>query len=244
MKAQMLNYLKSSRVSWSKAWILVTIPFTFSCLDMDEGNLENTPTAYVSFFNGTRADNEIKIEVDNKVYDRKSFDFGQYIDYWYFYTGERNFSFKDPETQESVLDTTVTLEIEKVYSFFMTEAGEEIKTIFTEDSLETPDEGKALIRLVNLSSDIPNVSIYQRNQEGPLINDREFMDITDFVPVDMGETDLILRSDDGSEELARINDIHLREGRIYTLVIRGKVQAESNSADALRLQLIRNYPNY
>ncbi|NHE55579.1 DUF4397 domain-containing protein [Cyclobacterium plantarum] len=244
MKAKMLNYLSNSSSTWKKAWILILLPFTFSCLDTDQENIDNTPTAYVSFFNGTRADNEIKIEVDDRVYDRKSFDFGQYIDYWYFYTGERDFSFKDPETQESVLDTTVNLEIEKVYSFFMTEDGSQVKTIFTEDSLKTPDTGKALIRLVHLSSDSPEVSVYQRDEDDPLIGDQSFMDITDFVAVDMGETDLFIRSNDNGEELSRINDIHLREGRIYTLIIRGKVQADSNSADALRLQLIRNYPNY
>ncbi|SHN02481.1 protein of unknown function [Cyclobacterium lianum] len=244
MKTQMLNYLKKSILNQKRAWILFLIPLSFSCLDMDQENVENTPTAYVSFFNGTSADNAIKIEVDSRVYDRKSFDFGQYIDYWYFYTGERDFSFKDPVSQQSYLDTTVNLEIEKVYSFFMTEDDSQLKTIFAEDNLETPEEGKALLRLVHLSSDSPEVNIYQRDKNDPVISDQSFLEITDFVSVDVGETDLILKSKGQNSELARINDITLREGRIYSLIIRGKMQAEGNSADALRLQLIRNYPNY
>jgi len=139
----------------------------------------------------------------------------------------------------------VNLEVEKVYSFFMTEKEDDFTTLFVEDSLELPVSGKALIRLVHLASDGPEVTLFQRDKEEAIIESLPFMEITDFINVDPGETDLILKSPSNDQnELVRLNDVHLREGRIYTLVVRGKVQAASNSADALRIQLIRNYPNY
>jgi hypothetical protein len=244
MNARIINFIKEVLVKGRYVLLLLIIPITFSCLDSDLENSQNTPTAYVSFFNGTNAETDIKIEVDGKEYDRKSFDFGQYIDYWYFFTGDRSFSFLDPISNQSLLDTAVNLEVEKVYSFFMTEIADDYKTLFVEDSLASPVSGKALLRMVHLA-DSPIVTLFQRDQEDAILNNLSFMEITDFVNVNPGETDFILKAtNDGPDELVRLNDVNLREGRIYTLIVRGKVQAASNSAEALRIQLIRNYPNY
>lgn len=241
----MINFKKMVMVKVRYVLLLMIIFFTFSCLDTDYENSQNTPTAYVSFYNGANATTDIKIEVDGKEYDRRSFDFGQYIDYWYFFTGERSFSFLDPVSNQSLLDTAVNLEVEKVYSFFMTETMENLTTLFVEDSLESPVTGKALIRLVHLSPDSPEVTLFQRDQEDNTLGNLSFMEITDFVNVNPGETDFILKAANGGpEELVRLNDVILREGRIYTLIVRGKDQAASNSADALSIQLIRTYPNY
>lgn len=241
-----INYLKKKASAIGKYLLMLMIlPFTFSCLDDEGPGSAYEPTAYVSFYNGSNESSEIQIEVDTTVYDRKSFDFGEFIDYWYFYTGERKFSFVDTDSDQSLLDTAVNLGVEKAYSFFLTETGNEYTTLFIEDSLDNPVNGKALIRLVHLSADGPEVDLYQRNNEDAVLEDLSFLEFTDFVNVDIGETDFILKaSNDNQDELVRLNDIHLREGRIYTVVIRGKVSAESNSAEALRLQLIRNYPNY
>lgn len=228
--------------------LLMILPITFSCLD-DEGPSGSPyePTAYVSFYNGTNDASNVQIEVDSTVYDRKSFEFGKFIDYWYFFTGERNISFVDSDSDQTLLDTTVNLGVEKAYSFFLTETGtgDEYTTLFIEDSLEMPVSGKALVRLVHLASDGSEVHLFQRDHEEAILENLSFLESTDFVNVDIGETDFILKaSSDSQNELVRLNDIHLREGRIYTVVIRGKLGADSNSADALRLQLIRNYPNY
>ncbi|AKP50099.1 DUF4397 domain-containing protein [Cyclobacterium amurskyense] len=246
MKTQIINFKNKTWQIGKHLMVLMLLPFTFSCLDDDgTGSLPNEPTAYVSFYNGTNEASDIQIEVDSTVYDRKAFDFGEFIDYWYFYTGERNFSFVDSDSDQSLLDTAVNLGVEKAYSFFLTETGDEYTTLFIEDSLETPVNGKALIRLVHLSSGGPEVNLFQRDHEEAILESLSFLESTDFVNVDTGETDLILKaSSDDQNEVVRLNDIHLREGRIYTVVIRGKLGAESNSADAIRLQLIRNYPNY
>lgn len=244
MTTQLMQQLKKSKFKWRAFALLFVLPLAFSCMDMDSESIGNTPKAYVSFYNGTTAGHEIKIEVDERVYDRKHFDYGQFIEYWYFFTGERSFSFKDPASDQSLLDTAVNLEVEKAYSFFMAEQGGQLQTLFIEDSLGFPTTGSSLVRLVHLSPDSPEVSIYQRDAANPLFEGNEFMQITDFVNVPQGETDLIVMSADGSEEWARLNDVFLREGRVYTLIIRGKNQAESTSEDGLRLQLIRNYPNY
>ncbi|SEJ39607.1 protein of unknown function [Cyclobacterium xiamenense] len=244
MTSQSKTYLKKIRLLWKGMALVLLLSVGVSCLNMDEESVDNTPTAYVSFFNGTTVDREIKITVDERVYDRRHFDFGHYIDYWYFYTGSRNFSFKDPATDQSLLDTAVTLEVEKAYSFFMTEQGGEIKTLFTEDKLNLPESGNALIRLVHLSSDSPEIAVYRSGVSDPLFSEQEYMEITDFINVSAGETDLVLMDADGNEEWARLNEVHLREGRIYTLILRGDQQAASTTEQGLHLQLIRNYPNY
>lgn len=114
-----INYLKKKASAKGKYLLMLMIlPITFSCLDDEGPSSAYEPTAYVSFYNGTNESSDIQIEVDSTVYDRKSFDFGEFIDYWYFYTGERNFSFVDNDSDQSLLDTAVNLDVEKAYSFF------------------------------------------------------------------------------------------------------------------------------
>jgi hypothetical protein len=49
MNAQIINFKKKVMVKGRYILLLMIIPFTFSCLDTDFENSQNTPTAYVSF---------------------------------------------------------------------------------------------------------------------------------------------------------------------------------------------------
>jgi hypothetical protein len=230
-----------------KNWYLLflIVPFTFSCLNNDDGNLGNIPTAYVSFYNGAVTPSRIKIEVDGKTYNPRPFDYGIHLDYWYFYTGERNFIFSNPQSSDqTLLDTAITLKVDKAYTFFMTHDGEKLTTLFTEDSLKLPESGKALIRLVHLSHDTPDLDLYLGGEETAFMENKNFMDITSFRPIATGRTDFLLRTSEDQELVAMLPDMNIREGRIYTLIIRGKAEQGNDSDPPIRLQLIRNYPNF
>lgn len=225
--------------------LLLVLPLTYSCLDTDRDNIGNTPTAYVSFYNAAVTPSSIRIEVDNKIYEPKPFNYGAHLDYWYFYTGDRNFVFTNPQAgTQSLLDTAVNLKVDKAYSFFMAHDGDKLTTLFTEDSLKVPPTGKALIRLVHLSHDAPDLDLYLEGDETAFMESKNFLDITPFRSINTGHTDFLIKTSDGKELVTMLPDIHIREGRVYTLIIRGKSNQESESDPPLRLTIVRNYPNF
>jgi len=223
---------------------LALIPFLTSCLDDDDANVNPEPVAYVSFYHGLPNLPSIQIEVDNNRYNTNPFDYSTYFDYGRFYTGNRNFSFKLGNAANSVLDTLVKFEADKAYSFFLSEEEEEdFIPIIVEDEIESPASGKAMIRLVHLSPDAPEVNLQIGEEEEELFKNQAYREVSDFVEIAAGRVDFNLLSSEDGDTLISAESINIREGRIYTLVARGYTD-NSTAAKSLSLQLVRNYPNY
>lgn len=231
---------------WTKGVGIIAIallPFLTSCLDDDDKNLETVPVAYVSFYHGSPKISSLQIEVDHRPYNTNTFDYSTYFDYGRFYTGDRNFSFKIGNAANSLLDTLVKFEADKAYSFFISEEEDGFLPLLVEDDLDSPATGKALIRLVHLSPDAPEVTLLTGEDEEELFENQGYREVSDFVEVEAGRLNLNLVAAAGSESLVSATNVNVREGRIYTLVVRG-YKENSNTANSLSLQLVRNYPNY
>ncbi len=222
---------------------LAFLPFLTSCLDDEEARIDPVPEAYVSFYHGAPDMSSLQIEVDHKRYNTNRFDYTTYFDYGRFYTGERNFSFKLGNAANSLLDTLVEFEADKAYSFFISEEGDGFLPVIVEDEIESPAQGKALVRLINLSPDAPEVSLLIDEDEEATFESQAYREVSDFVEVAAGRADLTL-VDGANNELVNAASINFWEGRIYTLVVRGYVDPSVGAAKGLSLQLVRNYPNY
>lgn len=231
---------------WTRRLAIVAIallPLLTSCLDDDDNNLGEIPVAYVSFYHGSPELTSLRIEVDHRPYNTNTFDYSTYFDYWRFYTGERNFSFKSGNAANSLLDTLVKFEADKAYSFFITEEEDGFLPLIVEDDLDSPAAGKALMRLVHLSPDAPKVTLQIGEDEEELFANQGYREVSDFEEVEAGRLNLNLLAAAGGESLVSATNVNIREGRIYTLVVRG-YKDSNNTANSLSLQLVRNYPNY
>ena len=234
---------------WTRGVAIVAIallPLLSSCLDDDDQYLDATPVAYVSFYHGSPQTSSLRIEVDNQSYPKTAshvFDYSTYYDYGRFFPGERNFSFKAGNAANSLLDTLVKFEVDKAYSFFITEEESGILPLIVEDELESPASGKAMIRLIHLSPDVEDVNLQLGDNGEELFENQGYREVSDFEEVEAGRLDLNLVSAANGESLVSAANVMVREGRIYTLVARGYKES-SNSANSLSLQLVRNYPNY
>lgn len=223
---------------------LALIPFLTACLDDDQNNIDPQPVAYVSFYHGSPATPSISIEVDSRPYNTNAFSYSTYFDYGRFYTGKRNFSFKSVNASNSLLDTLVTFEPDKAYSFFISEEESSFVPVIAEDELKTPASGKALIRLVHLSPDSPGLNLVIGNETDGLFEDQTYQEVSDYEEIVGGRLDFHIRAAEDNLELVSAEGINIREGRIYTLVVRGYAEPGSSSSNQLNIQLVRNYPNY
>ncbi|EON75355.1 hypothetical protein ADIS_4059 [Lunatimonas lonarensis] len=226
------------------AVMIVSAAGLSSCLNETEMP-EMAPIAFVSFYHGSPQTDQLTITVDNRVYNSNPFRFGNYFDYGNFYTGSRNFSFRNPGASSSLLDTLVTLKASETYSVFLADHQELFKTIIVKDKLENPGPGKALLRIAHLSPDTPAVNLVIGNAAQPVIEEQSFGEISDYKAIDAGRFNLAIREADGSgATLVVANETSVLAGRIYTLVIRGYSEHGQGTENRLSLQMIRNYPNY
>ena len=216
-----------------------------SCLNDQDMNVI-TPIAYVSFYHGATQSDELAIRVDNNAYPRHylPFNFGTYIDYGNFYTGDRNFTFSNSGTANSLLDTLITLKASQTYSVFLVDEENLILPIVVEDKLTSPGEGKALIRLAHLSPDTSDVDLMMDDDETILFEGSSFQQVTEYKAIDSGAAVLKLTDSQSGETLVTTAETTIRPGRIYTYVVRGRKNNSSGSASNLGIQVVRNYPNY
>ncbi|QDH77844.1 DUF4397 domain-containing protein [Echinicola soli] len=219
-----------------------------SCLDDDDTEYYDGPLAYVSFYHGSPETGAVTIYADGvskPPYSTYDFKYTDYFNYANFYTGERTLSFKNRNANNSLLDTTVSLEENQVYSFFFIDGEEsDMDIVQAEDEWDSPAEDKAMVRLVNLSPDSPALNLYINDKETPTFEGEAFKSVTDFVEID---ADLTTFTVEGAGEInLTAEDLDLRAERVYTVIVRGYVNPESgsNSEKDLSIQVIRNYPNY
>lgn len=225
--------------------MLLILGMMSSCLDNRDMS-EITPIAYVSFYHGAMQSEELSISVDNNSYPRYyyPFKFGTYIDYGNFYTGDREFSFRNSGASNSLLDTLITLKASQTYSVFLADEGDLFLPIVVEDKLTNPGGSKAHIRLAHLSPDTSEVNLVMGNEETALFESSSFQQVTDYKAVDSGAAVLELKDALSGETLVTTTEIAIQPGRIYTMVIRGYQNSDSETSSSLGIQVIRNYPNY
>lgn len=215
-----------------------------SCLD-DSDVPDPLPIAYVSFYHGAPQVDQLSISVDNRPYNNNPIRFGDYFDYGNFYTGDRNFSFRNPGASSSLLDTLVTLKASQAYSVFFVEQEDLFEPVIVEDKLSNPGEGKALIRLAHLSPDTQDISLVIDEEEEATIENQSFGEVSAYKAVDSGVVKVAIKeSASADSDLVAANEVNLREGRIYTLVVRGYSESSQGTEKKLSLQLLRNYPNF
>lgn len=244
MKIEMSANLSRFKKRIAVAVMIVAAAGLSSCLN-DSEMPEMTPIAYVSFYHGSPQTDQLTITVDNRVYNTNPFRFGNYFDYGNFFTGSRNFSFRNPGASSSLLDTLVTLKASETYSVFLVDREASFKPIIVVDTLENPGPGKALVRLAHLSPDAPAVNLMVNAAVQPFIGGQAFGQISDYKAIDAGTLNLAIReASPGGADLVVANGTTLQAGRIYTVVIRGYHQTAQGTENRLSLQLIRNYPNY
>ncbi|WP_157971992.1 DUF4397 domain-containing protein [Pleomorphovibrio marinus] len=241
--SNMMNQNQQKFSGYLGAFAMVILLGLSACFN-DDQYAQVTPIAYVSFYHGSPQTENLTITVDNRIYNHQTFEFGSYLDYGNFYTGNRQFSFKPAQAANSLLDTALMLKPDIAYSVFLTDSEQEVAPLVVQDSLYRPGEGKALLRLVHLSPDTPTVNLGLHEEDDFLFEELGFGEVTSYQNVTPGNLHLTLKTSAEEEAVVSASNVSLSAGRIYTLVVRGYQEPGSANNKSLSLQLIRNYPNF
>src|SRR5690606_19633776 len=99
--------------------------------------------------------------------------------------------------------------------------------LIVEDELDSPASGKALVRLIHLSPDAPEVNLQIGEDDEDLFENQGYRGLSDFVEVEAGRLDLNLVAAEDGASLVTAQSVNIREGRIYTLVVRGYMDSST-----------------
>jgi len=112
--------------------------------------------------------------------------------------------------------------------------GEEKATLqVVTDTVATPANGKARLRIIQASADVEAIDVTARNVKDSLFDDVAFKETTSYEEVDP-TTSLDLRSADGKRVLAR-SVVKIEAGKSYTVVVAGRTSG-SPALDAFVIE--------
>lgn len=246
----MQNLRLKKFIKFKTVWVLLlsTMLFTMtSCLDDDGGTVIPTePIAYVSWYQGSPATPDLDIYVDNHRLNLSGpFEYTAFTGYSRYYTGERDFKVTPYNASSSLVDSAITLKADSLYSLFVTgsDAGD-LELLFVEDNIPDDKEDKALVRLVHLSPDAPEVNVSESGSETPLFEGSAYKSVSDFMEIDAGSTTLEVRSADGEQIVEPVKDYNFIEGRVYTIIVRGYTNPPTGNTNVLQVQIVPYFFNF
>jgi hypothetical protein len=128
-------------------------------------------------------------------------------------------------SQTVVIDADLSLESDKRYTVMAVGELANIEPLVLEDDTETPEWGKAKVRVVHASPDAPAVDVTVKDGD-TLFSNVSFKDATDFQPVDAGTYNLEVGGTGGGDVVLTIPWASLSSGSATTLVVLGLANGE------------------
>lgn len=229
--------------NWGKAFgILLSLSSVLlmtACLD----NFEQQPippSAFLSIYHASPDAPALDIYTEASRITNNPLEYSATFPYSAFFVGNRKLRFNPHNAANTLLESEFTLEQDKVYSMFLVNKAAELDAVKVEDIWEEPDSQKAQIRLAHLSPDTGDIEVILNENELFFGEKNEYLEITDFEALDKGKIRVTLKSKDSGETLLTVNEIEIRENRVFTLVVRG-FSDPANGNNNLSIQLITNF---
>ncbi|WP_051394806.1 DUF4397 domain-containing protein [Indibacter alkaliphilus] len=209
-----------------------------SCLQ-DRDPVTPPDAAFLTIYHASPDSPDLDIYAESNRINTNPLRYSTSFPYSQFFAAERLLRFTPHNAANTVLETTHTLEKDKVYSIFLVNKMSEIQALKVEDKWEEPTSEKAQIRLAQLSPDSGDLKIKIDEQADFFGESIPFKGITDFKEIEKNKVKITIMDNSG-EEVLTIDNLDIRGNRVYTLIIRGFSDAQ-NGNNPLSAQLLTNY---
>jgi len=123
------------------------------------------------------------------------------------------------ETSPIILETTVDLTVDTFSTLVAGGQAGAAESWWLTDDNRLPGVGKARVRFVHASPDAPAVDVVVSSI--PLFEDVAYKEVGDYVALDAGTYDLVVREAGTGNVLASLSDVTLDEGNVYSLALVG-----------------------
>jgi len=209
-----------------------------SCLKDKNVAPYNPPAALVSFTQASPDEPPINFflnaDLVNQFY---AINFGQSLDYFRAYTGQRTAIFYNAGTQNMLLSDTVTFNQNAIYSLFLANKASSPELVVLKDTLNQPAAGMASIRFINLSPDAPAVSLAIQGG-ATLAANKPYKAFSSFTPV-AGSKSYTFQVLEGTTVVATLSGVNISNGFVYTMWFHG-LASGTTSNDQLGIGILTN----
>ncbi|QEC52846.1 uncharacterized protein DUF4397 [Anseongella ginsenosidimutans] len=107
------------------------------------------------------------------------------------------------------------------YSVYIYSTPDSIKGIMREDNFESPSQGMAKVRFINLGKETPEVDLVAEGETTPWFSDIKFQEVSgDYEEVEAGAHMLNIKDSSTGDVLAS-GTVDLEDSKVYTIWVRG-----------------------
>jgi len=216
---------------------VVSLLFITGCQVKDKEVQPAIPVSYVALYNASPDAPALAVSVDNRQINNQPFGYSDYTGYLTFYTGQRHITVSPFGASNVVVDTTVTLTDNKVYSLFVVDNYNKASMLVLNDSAQAPASGKAMIRFINLSPDAGVLHLKVKDQ-AELGTGKSFKEVLAFTEIDAKTTSFEITSNDPNVSKLQIPGVDIQSGGFYTIVVRGYKTPPASSQSVLSAEVL------
>lgn len=192
-----------------------------SCLKNNNDAVVQPPAAALSVINASPDAPALDFYLDNNKANAYSFGYGNGIDYISAFAGKRQAIFKASGSSVVYKTDSITLQQNKYYTLYLTNVAPNQEYLLLNDTIAKPADGKAAIRLVNVSKGSPAVDLAIKGGS-VLVSNKSYKGFSGFVPVTFGTNYTIeVRQAGTTTVLASIDKVALNNGSLYTIWLQG-----------------------
>lgn len=195
--------------------------------------------SYLSIINASPTLGTFNVYLNATQVNTGALAFGGILSYLQYPAGNYTTKFTTASSTDALLNKTITLADNTIYSYFVIDKGEKMDGLLVTDVMNVASTEKAFIRFIHLSPDAATLD-FSIEEKGNIINNQSYKEASDFVAVDAGTYNLQLKDHDSQEIKTVLSENTLTAGKYYTIISRGLQNASGNNEQSFSAQLITN----
>jgi hypothetical protein len=235
-----MNKNQCKTVNGTTLFLLLIVGTLFSSCLSDDSERMQPEAAFVSIYHGAPLSPELDIFADSRKISQSPFRFGDNFPYSPFFVGNRKLRFSPYNAVNTLLEENYVFKKDSVYSIFLFNESNQLKTIKILDEWDDPKPDFAQIRIVHLSPDAGKLTLKLNEKTYSSASDLDMGTITEFLEIEKGKYSVDLISAQTQDEILEVGEIDFRGNRVYTIIIRGKVEPSSTHQN-LSVQILTNF---
>jgi len=235
----MKMFTRSTSKSFSRLTamlLLATAACTFSSCSKDENSVAAISGLSVVNVSPTLA--TYNVYLNSTKVSTAALPFTGSINYFQITPGINSVKFTTASSTESVLTKSINLEADKAYSLYLVDKADKLDGFLVSDDLTVATADKAAIRFINLSPDAGTLTLNQISGSS-LSTDQAYKGVSAFSNTEAKTYSLQIQDKATGTVLAKLENVTLTAGKIYTIIAAGLV-APSTNDQPLRISVVTN----
>jgi hypothetical protein len=201
-----------------KALILFGVTLTVACKKQP---VEEVNLSYLSVTNASPTLGTFNIYFNQNKINKAAMPFGGTINYFQINPADYNAKLTTESSTESLLNKSVNLEKDKIYSLFIINKSPNLDLLLINDDVSSLTLDKAYIRFINLSPDAPALNLVVKDSAA-VVTDKVFKSASGFVEINPKVYTFEIKDKlTGATIIKEITNIDIKKGKFYTVISKG-----------------------